>query len=334
MSPFSFIKLSLSLLALSGLTAALPASAQNLYVGDNGYIEQFTHDGKDLGVFYKDPIGNHLGHTSGLTFDSSGNLLIISDPKFGIVKLSPTGAYLANIGTGGYYSAIAADAFGNVYAANTNKKTVDKFSASGAALGTFASTGSGNSTPKGLAFDKAGNLYVSISQPDPKKYGAYLNSITKYAPNGTSLGVFATPNLDYQAQSIAFNSAGNLFVGGFNDIGRAGNIQQFSPTGADLGRPIHNFGIYDPLQFAFDAADNLYIDDNGSVLEYNHAGNVVGQGPGGVNVYMNLGISASGIAFAPTAAAVPEASTTVSLGLMLAFGMGGLIASRRKRKSQ
>jgi len=330
----SFARLSLSLLALSGLAAALPASAQNLYVGANGYIEQFTHNGTDLGVFYKDPIGNHLGHTSGLTFDSSGNLLIISDPSFGIVKLSPTGAYLANIGTGGYYSAIAADAFGNIYAANTNKQTVDKFSASGVALGTFASTGSGITTPKGLAFDKSGNLYVSNSQPDPKTFGAYLNKITKYAPDGNALGVFTIPSQDRNIQTIGFNSAGELFVGQFNDVGRNGIVRKFSPTGVDLGRFNQTFSVYDPLAFAFDASDNVFVDDNGSVLEYDHAGNVVGQGPGGVNVYMNLGLSASGIAFAPSAPSpVPEASTTVSLGLLLALGLGGLVVSRRKRSA-
>lgn len=324
-------KLCLALLASAALAAARPASAQNLFIGANGYIEQFTHGGTDLGVFYKDPIGNHMGHTSGLTFDSSGNLLIISDPAYGIVKVSPTGAYLANIGTGGYYSAVAADAFGNVYAANTNKQTVDKFSASGVALGTFASTGGGNSTPKGLAFDKAGNLYVSISQPDSKTRGAYLNSITKYAPDGTSLGVFATPNLDYQAQSIAFNNAGDLFVGGFNDVGRAGDVQKFSPTGANLGSFPHHpdgshFGIYDPLQFAFDAADNIFVDDNGSIFAFNSKGNpTTGFSPN---------VSVSGLAFAPSAPSpVPETSTTVSLGLLLALGLGGLVVSRRRRSA-
>jgi len=331
MHRLSFARLSLALLASGVLAAVRPASAQNLFVGGNGYIEQYTHGGTDLGVFYKDPVGNHLGHTSGLTFDSSGNLLVISDPGYGIVKLSPTGAYLANIGIGGYYSAIAADAFGNIYAANTNKQTVDKFSASGVALGTFASTGSGSSTPKGLAFDKAGNLYVSISQPDSKTRGAYLNSITKYAPDGTSLGIFATPNLDYQAQSIAFNNAGNLFVGGFNDVGRAGDIQKFSPTGANLGSFLRytdgsHFGIYDPLQFAFDAADNIFVDDNGGLFAFNSKGNPSGG--------FSPNMSVSGLAFAPSAPSpVPEASTTVSLGLLLALGLGGLVVSRRRRSA-
>ena len=333
MARFSLAKLSLALLTLGGLASAHPAAAQNLFVGGNGYIEQFTHGGTDLGVFYVDPIGNHMGHTSGLTFDPAGNLLVISDSTFGIVKLSPTGAYLGNIGAGATYTSIAADAFGNVYAANSSRHTVDRFSASGASLGTYLNAGSGITVPSGLAFDRSGNLYVSNSQPDPQTFGAYLNKITKYAPNGSALGVFTVPSQDRNTQSIGFNNAGELLVGQFNDVGRNGIVRKFSPTGTDLGK-FNSFSVYDPLQFAFDNSGNVFVDDNGGVLEYDPSGNVVGQGPGGRNVYMSLGISASGIAFAPSAPSpVPEAATTVSLGLLLALGLGGLTISRHKRSA-
>ena len=106
--------------------------------------------------------------------------------------------------------------------------------------------------------------------------------------------------------------------------GRSGAIQEFSATGADLGSALHGFGIYDPLQFAFDAANNLFVDDNGSVLEYSSTGTIL-------NSHLNIDVSTTGVAFAPSAAAVPEASTTISLGLMLA--VGALIVSRRKRST-
>lgn len=329
----SFARLSLALLALGGL-AARPASAQNLFVGANGYIEQFSHSGTDLGVFYKDPIGNHMGHTSGLIFDAGGNLLIISNSTYGIVKVSPTGAYLANIGAGASYSSVAADAFGNIYAANPNKHEVDKFFVSGAPSEVYLSAADGITTPSGLAFDKSGNLYVSNAQRDGKTLGAYLNKITEYAPDKTSLGIFATPRADFQAQSIAFNNAGNLFVGGFNDVGRAGDVQQFSSTGGNLGSFPHfidgtHFGLYDPIQFAFDAAGNVLVDDTGGLFAFNSKGNPT-SGP------TNIAISASGVAFAPFAPTpVPEAATTTSLGLLLLLGLGGLAVSRRRsRKGQ
>ena len=331
MARFSLAKLSLALLTLGGLASAHPAAAQNLFVGGNGYIEQYTHGGTDLGVFYKDSIGNHMGHTSGLTFDSSGNLLVISDAAYGIVKVSPTGAYLANIGAGASYSSIAADTFGNIYAANSSKHTVDRFSASGASLGTYLDASSGITTPSGLAFDKGGNLYVSSSQPDPKTRGAYLNSITKYAPNGGALGVFTIPSQDRNTQSIGFNGAGELFVGQFNDVGRNGVVRKFSSTGADLGSFLRytdgtQFGIYDPLQFAFDAADNIFVDDNGGLFAFNSKGNPSGG--------FRPNMSVSGLAFAPSAPSpIPEAATTVSMGLLLALGLGGLVVSRRRRSA-
>ena len=335
MHRLSFARLSLALLASGVLTAIQPASAQNLFVGGNGYVEQFTHDGTDLGVFYKDPIGNRMGHTRGLTFDSSGNLLVISDAKYGIVKLSPTGAYLGSLGAGpnAGYDSLATDAFGSVFAANTFLHTVDKFSASGAALGTFAALSPGNLRASGMAFDKSGNLFVSDSQ-----YGTgssyFSNTIRKYAPDGTSLGVFATPDSGEQAQSLAFNKDGTLFAGLFSARGFNGQLEKFSPTGTDLGRFQTNFGIYDPIQFAFDASNNLFVDDNGGILEYDPSGNVVGQGPGKSNIYMGLGSTGSGFAFAPSAPSpVPETATTVSLGLLLALGLGGLVVSRRRRSA-
>ena len=331
MPHFSFARIAAAVFALGACFPALPVSAQNLFVGSNGYIEQFSHSGTDLGVFYKDTSGTHLGHTSGLTFDPLGNLLVISDANYGVVKISPTGTYLGSIDvkTALTDNAVAADAFGNIYTSNAYRHTVEKFSPSGTALGTFASFSPGEIVSTGLTFDKAGNLYVSSSRHDGSTFN-YINSIVKYAPDGTNLGVFATPDNQYQAQTLAFDSAGSLFVGQF--AGRSGALQQFSATGANLGRFKTNYGIYDPLQFAFDAGGNLFVDDNGSVLEYDHSGNVVAQGR---NTYMNLGISASGIAFAPFGSPnspVPEASTTLSLGALLALGLGyHMICVRRRR---
>lgn len=318
-----------ALAALGALAVGAPAQAQTLYIGTGGYIEKYTHDGADLGIFYKNTLGSEkLGQTSGLTVDSTGNLLVISDPKYGIVKISSTGTYLASFGIGTAYNALATDLLGNVYAASNIKHTIDMFSPTGTALGTFAALTPGALTYSGLAFDKTGSLYVSTSLRNGAVYGTYTNSITKYAPDGTSLGVFAVPNKDYGTNSLAFNSAGNLFLGQFNEFGRSSAFQQFSATGTNLGRFSVGYGVYDPIQMAFDASDNLFVDDNGSVLEYNPAGAVIGHNG---NIYLNLGISASGLAFATSPAAVPEMSTTVSLGLLLMLGLSGLTVSRRRR---
>jgi len=79
-------------------------------------------------------------------------------------------------------------------------------------------TGSPGAYPNGLAYDALGNLYVS-SYSD--------NTITKYAPNGTS-SLFATLSAPLgSAQGMTFDNAGNLYVAGYN----TGNIYMFTPDG-------------------------------------------------------------------------------------------------------
>jgi hypothetical protein len=329
----SFSRTPLAVLALGGLIAALPAQAQQLYLAvNNGEVREVSRDGTNLGTFAANGPNGHLYSPIYLDFAPSGNLLVIDSPKIGISQFSPTGVFLGSFGAGTplRYSAVAADTFGNVFAADPYRHEVDKFSSTGVSLGTFADANKGITTPQGLAFDKAGNLYVSNSVRDGNTFN-FINSINKYAPDGTSLGVFSTPFTDagYQAQTIAFDNAGDLFVGGFS--GRSGTIVKISSTGVNQGYFLKNYGIYDPLQFAFDSADNLFIDDNGgAIFQYNSKGIFQGR-------LNKVDVAVTGLAFAPpapTAAAVPEASTTVSLGLMLLFGMGGLIVSRRKRRLQ
>jgi DNA-binding beta-propeller fold protein YncE len=73
----------------------------------------------------------------------------------------------------------------------------------------------------GLAFDVAGNLYVSNMDS---------NTIEKFSPDGTDLGVFASTGLN-KPFGLIFDSAGNLYAGN-----RGNNtIEKFSSTGADLG---------------------------------------------------------------------------------------------------
>ena len=73
----------------------------------------------------------------------------------------------------------------------------------------------------GLAFDVAGNLYVSNMDS---------NTIEKFAPDGTDLGVFAGTGLN-EPFGLIFDSAGNLYAANRgNDT-----IEKFSSTGVDLG---------------------------------------------------------------------------------------------------
>ncbi len=76
--------------------------------------------------------------------------------------------------------------------------------------------------------------------------------------------------------------------------------------------------------FAFDPSYNLTGTlSDGTVLNGNYES---GQGDGG-RILFN-GVFAAGV---PSAAPVPEASSVVSLGLMLVLGAGGFVIARRKK---
>jgi hypothetical protein len=79
---------------------------------------------------------------------------------------------------------------------------------------TFAS---GLSYPYALAFDSAGNLFVT----EPSSGGGHID---KFTPNGTR-STFAELG---EPLGLAFDSAGNLFVAD----GDSGNIYKFTPGGA------------------------------------------------------------------------------------------------------
>ncbi|MEI6077458.1 MAG: SMP-30/gluconolactonase/LRE family protein, partial [Verrucomicrobiota bacterium] len=98
---------------------------------------------------------------------------------------------------------------------------IEKFSANYADLGIYVTN---LNQPWGLAFDKAGALYIANSGT------AVLlkNSILKVTADG-SRQVFASSIRGLnQPRGIAFDSSGNLFVANSG----AGNILKFTPAGA------------------------------------------------------------------------------------------------------
>ena len=70
---------------------------------------------------------------------------------------------------------------------------IEKFSSNGTDLGDFATT---TGEPYALAFDRSGNLYVSILGN---------NEIEEFSSSGADLGTFASTGLDLP-YSIAFSS--------------------------------------------------------------------------------------------------------------------------------
>jgi sugar lactone lactonase YvrE len=210
----------------------------NLYAANvfGPTVEKFTPNG--VGSVFASVGAQGYGHPFGVVFDSAGILYVAADNGFPaggggrIQKYAANGVDQGPFAVSGLNVAIgmAFDSAGNLYAANADGNTIEKFSPSGVDLGVFAA---GLTTPNGLAFDIAGNLYSTNGD----------NTIRKFTPGGSS-SIFANTGLN-DPFGLAFDNAGNLFVANV----QGNNIEKFSPSGVDLG--VFASGLNQPRGIAF-----------------------------------------------------------------------------------
>jgi sugar lactone lactonase YvrE len=123
------------------------------------------------------------------------------------------------------------------------------------AQSTFASS---LSEPRGVVFDGAGNLYVSITTFTNPNFQA---TILKISPGGTQ-SVFATGfPANFFFEDLAIDNAGDVFAdaANLNDSNLASTIFKITPAGTQS-----TFGSVPGqcLGIAFDPAGNLYASDN------------------------------------------------------------------------
>ena len=174
-----------------------------------------------------------------------------------------------------YSSAAAQNLFVSVSGAswgNSGRGRIDKLTPNGART-TFAV---GLNYPWGLAFDRAGNLFV----PDG-------GAIYKFTPAGVRT-TFASGLTS--PVGLAFDSAGNLFV---SDQG-SGSILKFTPVGV---RTTFASGLDAPVGLAFDRAGNLFVTDGGDIIGPGH-GHVYRFTPNGVRTTLASGfITPNSLAF-------------------------------------
>ena len=132
-------------------------------------------------------------------------------------------------------NALAFDAAGNLYVANSNDGTVDNVTPTGK-VSLFAS---GFSQPDGLAFDAAGNLYVA-------NISGIVSKVTPEGMNTAFARGFNGP------VGLAFDTAGNLYVANTN----GNTVSEVTPAGK-----VSTFasGFNAPFALTFDSFGNLYV---------------------------------------------------------------------------
>ena len=196
-----------------------------------------------------------------------------------------------------YPRAVAADARGNVYVADSLNHRVRKIDPSGA-IATIAGTGergySGDggpavdaqlSSPNGLLVDVAGNVYISDSGNSRVRKVDSSGMIRTVAGPGEpgmlgSGGPAVTARLGYP-RGLAMDASGSLFVAeSGHDIVRkispAGTIEPFAGSGEPFdkrdGGPASLAQFSYPNDIAADAAGNVYVLDSNQVRRIDPSG--------------------------------------------------------------
>jgi len=220
---------------------------------------------------------------------------------------------------------LAFDAQGDLFAATAG--SITEFASTGAGIFGAGTTFATNlNTPDGLAFDSKGDLFAANLSD---------GSITEFASTGA--GTFAAGTTFARGSTarsgLAFGAQGNLFAA---DLSGAIAEYAYNPVAGTFGtRTDVANDPYGAGGLAFDTKGNLYVTSpnaGGGITEFASTG--AGTFATGSQFGASGGAGASFLAFGPlTPGAVPEASTTVSLGLLLALGMGGLVAARKRRKA-
>jgi uncharacterized protein (TIGR03663 family) len=171
-----------------------------------------------------------------------------------------------------YPRAIAIDAQGNVYIADSDNHRIQKFDATGKFLlmwGSKSSEGVPNPPPStfnqpwGIAVDKAGNVYVSDTWNHRiQKFDATGKFLTMWGTNGDTRGVAqGSPMLLYGPRAIAVDAQNNLYVSDtgnkrvtkFSAVGEP--LGQYGGVGADAGQFLEQVGL------AIDHRGNIFVAD-------------------------------------------------------------------------
>lgn len=236
--------------AMTRPLAVATDTAQNIYLGFDGYVRLITPGGiirtiagggtvLDSGISASSA---SLGKVNGIAVDASGNIYLSDTDHHVIRKITPDGVIRTVAGTGtagqsGDGSAaisaqlnsptgLAFDSAGNLYIADTNNSRIREIRTDGTIV-TFAGTGkvgeSGDggpaliaqlANPTGIVVDKAGTVYISDSVSGMVRTvtsDGVIHSIAGAGADPSYAGFSGDGGLALSAQ---FNGIGGLAVDG------------------------------------------------------------------------------------------------------------------------
>jgi tripartite motif-containing protein 71 len=244
-----------------------------------------------------DPTGLDLTKTT-VYEESNGNVVETKTPGGDSVQVSPPsyGKAFGSSGSGtGQFShpqAVAIDASGNVWVADTSNNRIEKFSSAGAFIAAYGSKGSGEvqfSSPWGIAVNQTtGNVYVGDTGnnriEELSSSGAFVEAIgwgvsdgkaeLEVCKTGCKAGISGSGNGQFHEPSgLTIDSQGNVWVADEDNS----RIEEFSSTGTYLSQfgslGSGNGQLKEPSDVAISEGD-LYVVDklNNRVEEFSPTG--------------------------------------------------------------
>ena len=294
-----------------------------------------------------------------VAFDAGGNLYIADSLNSVIRRVDANGIITTFAGTGAQGAtgdggaAIAAtlgrpedaviDSVGNLYIADTNNNRVRRVTGGiittvvGNGIAGFfgdggAATNAEISSPTGLAFDTAGNLYIADGGNNRVRRVSPLGIITTVAGTGTrgytGDGALAVDAELYQPIDVAVDPTGNVYFSDMgNDVVRrvdtAGIITTVVGNGTyDFlgdGGPATHAELELPWGIAFDALGRLYMTETDD-------GNVRRLTTGGILTTFLGAIDPQGVGpFAQGRLADPRALAAMPGAMLVAAGTSGTV---------
>jgi YD repeat-containing protein len=247
----------------------------NVWVADanNNRIEEFNSEGSYITKCGSFGTGEgQFNETGSVAYSPvNGNLYVTDRANNRVQEISTTACkFVAKFGETGSETeklkapmGIAVDASGNVWVADFSDNKVKEYSASGAYLGQFGESGSGNGQfagANGLALCD-GNLYVTDSgNTRVQEFTLERKFVMTWGKEGSANGQFKG------ISQIACNPAnGNVFVG---DKGN-NRFQEFTPGGIY----IISFGSTGTSAGQFSGAKGITITPNGNTIYAGDLGN-------------------------------------------------------------
>jgi len=159
-------------------------SSGNVWVGDNGRLEEFSENGAFLGEV-SIPGAEFTSERGSLTVDASGNLYEVDSTSTGVRKFSPGGVEIKTIDpTGASYQTIALDDSGNLFVGDrqvfTEPAVFREFDPAGEQISQFGT---------GEVFGTLGPLGIGIGN----SAGSLYSASAEFTPGGTESAVQLFP---------------------------------------------------------------------------------------------------------------------------------------------